>query len=459
MTWAAEELRTVDLGDERLDRRLVKAVEALAEQAGRSVPQACGSAAAAKAVYRFWDNEHVDAQDIRAAHTMATCARCLVYPVVLAIQDTTSLDFTGHRAVGGLGYLERGHLRGLKVHSTLAASEDGVPLGLLDQKVWVRADEELGKKKDCHQKLTQDKESQRWIDALQSTQALLAALPCVITVCDAEADIFDLLAQPRPANSHVLIRVAQSRRVEGEYGRLFEALAQAPQIGTERLWLGSQEREATLVLRSMTVSIRPPANGLHKGQQSLTLQALLAEEIAAPAESEPIRWRLLTSLPVTGLADVQRCLRLYARRWLIERWHYTLKSGCGVEKLQLESAERLQRALATYCIVAWRLLWLTYLARMDESVPCTVALRPYEWQSLYCTHHRTRQLPEQPPSLRQAVRWIAQLGGFLARKGDGEPGVKVLWRGLQRLLDISNTWQLLQPTPSTPDQLKFVGNA
>lgn len=100
-------------------------------------------------------------------------------------------------------------------------------------------------------------------------------------------------------------------------------------------------------------------------------------------------------------------------------------------------------ALATYTIVAWRLLWLTYQARVHPDLPCDVVLENREWQSLCATINKNPIPPDQPPSLHDAVRMIATLGGFLGRKGDGEPGVKTIWRGLRRLHDIAATWQLL----------------
>ena len=181
------------------------------------------------------------------------------------------------------------------------------------------------------------------------------------------------------------------------------------------------------------------------------MQVVVAEELSPPAGVKPLRWVLLTTLEVTGWDDAVQIVRWYRTRWLIERYHFVLKSGCGIEKLQLETADRLQRALAVYCVVAWRLLWLTYEARQQPDEVCTVVLAAHEWQALYCTIHQTAIPPATPPTLRQAVRWIAQLGGFLARTGDGEPGVQTIWRGLRRLDDIAAIWLLLHHT--TPNQL------
>ena len=141
--------------------------------------------------------------------------------------------------------------------------------------------------------------------------------------------------------------------------------------------------------------------------------------------------------------------------WLIERFHHVLKSGCRVEQLQLETKERLERAVATYCLVAWRLLWLTYAARLQPEEPCSLALAPAEWQVLYCHSHRTSRPPDTAPSLEDAVRWIAQLGGFLGRTRDGAPGVQVLWRGWRRLHDMAETWSLLHANDCDPTESTY----
>jgi len=187
------------------------------------------------------------------------------------------------------------------------------------------------------------------------------------------------------------------------------------------------------------------------------LQVILAEEETAPAKGVPIRWLLLTTLPVETLADAVTCIEYYALRWLIERYHYVLKSGCRIEELQLETAERLHSALATYCIVAWRLLWLTYEARVHPKGSCETFLEEVECKALWSIHHKQRNPPPDAPSLREATRWIAQLGGFLARRDDGAPGVKVVWRGWRRFQDMLIPWRLLHEGETIHSE--DVGNA
>lgn len=177
---------------------------------------------------------------------------------------------------------------------------------------------------------------------------------------------------------------------------------------------------------------------------------MLVTEPAPPAGETPLRWLLLTSLPVETVAEALTCVRLYRWRWLIERFHFILKSGCRVERLQPQDGERLQRALAVYAGIACWLLWLSEQARATPDAPCAVAFPDQAWQELYATTRRTLVLPVSPPSLRTTVRLLAMLGGFPARRGDGEPGAQTLWRGVRRLNDILATWQLLRSPPPNP---------
>jgi hypothetical protein len=148
-----------------------------------------------------------------------------------------------------------------------------------------------------------------------------------------------------------------------------------------------------------------------------------------------VEWLLLTTLPVENFKDARRVVTMYTHRWKVERYHYTLKSGCKIEELQLEAADRIERALALYSVIAWRLLYMTYEARAAPNAPCTRVLQEDEWKTLLLVRSPRKALPAQPPTLREAVWMIAGLGGFLGRKSDGEPGVKTIWRGYRRLMD------------------------
>ena len=179
----------------------------------------------------------------------------------------------------------------------------------------------------------------------------------------------------------------------------------------------------------------------------LTVWALLVREEKPPAGVEAIEWWLLTTIPTSTVAEACERVEWYAARWWIEVYHKVLKSGCRIEARQFEQADRLKRYLALDSVVAWRVLYLTMVGRQTPNLSCSAILEEDEWQALYCFIHKVSLPPRTPPTLNEVTRWIAQLGGFLARAHDGQPGVIVIWRGLQRLQDIASTWQLLKTKP------------
>lgn len=448
--WANEEMRYLKLKDQRLTERTKQVLGQWSEHPTGSIPEASGDWATTKAVYRLLDNPRMEENAPREAHYQATRERVVGKPRILAIQDTTELNYTGKNVAQALGHLTNARSRGVRMHSTLAVSTQGVPLGLLHQQVWSRDLNSQGKAKERKQKATADKESQRWLDHLQATEQLLPPEVEIIQIADQEADIYDLFALPRRTGSHFLIRISYDRRVEPADSHLWETIRQAPLAGERQVLVHPQVnregRLARVAVRFASITIRPPHRRSGPG---VSLQIILAEEQQAPEGVEPIVWLLATTLPVASLAEALECLDDYALRWLIERYHFVLKSGCQVEELYLQTPERLLRALSLYAVVAWRLLWLTYEARQSPAQSCDTVLQPHEWQALYCTIHQTATPPATPPSLQQAVVWIARLGGFLGRQGDGNPGPKTIWRGLRRLEDIAATWLLLNPSPGS----------
>jgi hypothetical protein len=466
--WAAQELQYAELGDARRNKRLISIVENLASQPGTSVPQASQNLAAASATYDFWNSPYFQPSDIIAAQAKSTVERIKEHSIVLAVQDTTSLDFTTQKSKKGIGYLDSRTSFGLKVHTTFAVSPQGIPLGLINQSVWARKEENLGIAKLRKKRETKEKESQRWLTALSDTQSQIPEDIQVVTIGDCEADIFDLFAQSRKPNSHLLIRGTHNRKVNhlkekpqeeilpSKY--LQESIREIKACGTLTVEVKRSPihdaRLAKLTIRFATFEVQVPS---HHRQDSLRkpvkLQVILAEEENPNPGVNPISWLLLTSLEISSFEEAITCVRWYSYRWLIERYHFVLKSGCGLEKLQLETGRRIEMALATYSIVAWRLLWLTYQARLHRDESCESFLEEHEWQSLCATIQKSLPPPEKPPSFREAVRMIASLGGFLGRKGDGEPGVKTIWLGLRRLHDISETWQLFHQmsSPTEPN--------
>lgn len=395
----------------------------------------------------FWGNERVSHQAIIAEARQETVQRLEGLEQVLLVQDTVSFNFSHHPGTTGLGPLENQYTSGFLAHSTLAVSTSGVPLGLVEQQAWARDAEQTGLRHQRHERAFVDKESYKWVEGLPDRERLPDTIQPVI-VCDAEAHIYEFLDVLQARALDYVVRAADYRSFTADGQALFDTIARQPVQHTFTLSLKRRPdrpaREAQLELRFSAVTLRRPQRRAAR-QPTLSLYVVDVQEIDPPPGETPVHWLLLTSLPVTTVEQAQQVVTWYSYRWLIERLHYVLKSGCKLEQSQLRQAVRLERLLAVYSLVAWRLLWLTYQARVTPDAPCTVALHEAEWQALYLFTHRTTKLPSQPPSLRLATRWIGQLGGFLGRKADGEPGVKVLWRGWSRLQDIVATYQILSP--------------
>lgn len=416
MSWVREELGGAQLGDARRTQRLVRIVEDLAAKPNESVPQASRDRAAMQGMYDFWSNRRVDADAIIGAHAQKAIKRMREHQTVLAIQDTTELDYSHHRSTQGLGGISKARARGLKVHSVLATSATGVPLGVLHQEVWARA--KVRKRDDRRRILIAQKESMRWLRSLEVTRRLVGDRTRVVTVCDREGDIYELFVQARSRGSEFLIRAAQNRQTtSGEAGDdvvpLFARVEACGIEGSFSLALQRTPRRAArtalLSVRFTQLWLRPPDHLSHLAPIAVT--AILAEEMQPPAKESPIRWLLLTTLDVPDLAMARQCLKWYSFRWAIERYHYLLQSGCRLESLQLKHFDRLERALACYAIVAWRLMWLAYTARTAPESSSANRLEVAEWQALYCYVHQTHTPPARAPSLSLCIEWIGRLGG------------------------------------------------
>jgi hypothetical protein len=457
-SWAEVEFGGAQLGDPRRTRRLVRLAEQRVRQPSASFAQACGGAAGAKAAYRFFDNEHVTREAVLESHRQATVARMAQHPVVLLPQDTTQVDYSTHTDTDGLGVLQSERQRGLLLHTTLAVTPERVPLGVIDQQIWTRDPAQLGKRHRIQQRSIHEKESRKWLDSLAHVQRVQAQLPQVqlVSIADREGDVYDFLQPVLGAGPAVLVRAIRDRRVNEPQRHLWAHLSRQPPAGQLTVDVPRAPHQpahvAQLEVRFAAVTLRPPKARRGEKLPAIQLWAVLAHEVAPPAGATAIEWLLLSTLPVTTFAQACQRVQWYTCRWLNEIYHKVLKSGCRIEARQLEHIDNLKRYLALDGVVAWQVLYLTMIGRQLPDAPCTAVLEPDEWQALACFIQRVATPPRTPPSLRQAIRWIAQLGGFLGRKADGHPGVTTLWRGLQRLHDITNMWQLVHPAP------KDVGN-
>ena len=463
-SWAEQEFGHVDFPDARLRPRLLELAQAFGEHPTASISAALnGAASQTKAAYRFFHNRQVDLQTLLHPHYEATAGRIREHPLVLVAQDTTSLNYDAHLATRDLGPINTraDGAQGLKLHDSLALTPEGVPLGLIDIQVWARDPQQIGQAKQRKQRPIEEKESQRWLASLRRTAEVQRLCPQtrLVNIADREADIYELFeaAVHRPEGPDLLVRASRTtqRQVNeaDEHKPLWEALPAQPVLGGCTLRIpargGRKARRATLQIRCAPIQLRPPKR--LSGAAVLGLWAIHAVEIDAPADSEAVEWLLLTTVPTLTLDDALERLGWYAARWNIEVFHRTLKSGCRIEDRRLGDAASLQACLAIDLVVAWRVMHLSKLGRETPEIPCSVFFEEAEWKALVCHQQRSPNPPETPPTLGEAMRMVAKLGGFLGRKGDGHPGATVLWRGLNRLADITETFSIFHPSiPSGP---------
>ena len=447
--WAFEEFGNAELGDARLNKRLVALARQLARSPHCSFPQSL-TQSELKAAYRFFDNDDVTTDGILGAHIDQTLVRMQALPLVLAVQDTTEYNLTHLSATDGLGYCSDKRVRGFLMHSMLALTPEGLPLGVLGMKTWVRPLDQLGKAKLRKKLPVQEKESFKWIEGLNHTSALKAHCPDtqIVNVCDREADMYDLFAEQRAQGVDWLVRAAWNRSVNHAEKYLWEAMQSVAELGTTILRVPPRgkapERCATLSIRCAPIQIRPPERRRYKGLAEPEVYVIWAIETAPPKGIEPIEWMLLSSVETETLEQAMERLSWYARRWTIETWHKVLKSGCQIEARQFGDVERFVRATALFAVISWRILYASLLSRLDPDISCEVVLQPIEWQALYCRTHRKTNPPQEPPTLGKAVQWIAKLGGYLGRTRDRPPGTTVLWRGFLALHEITEMYLILR---------------
>lgn len=450
--WIKTEFESVNLGDKRLKKRLFSILETFCSSPQASIPEAMKKWADTKATYRFLGNKKVTHQRILQPHYQATSERMSKENVILAIQDTTTLNYTDHPQTDGLGNIGTDkHLQGMLVHTTLAFTPQRVPLGILHQQVWTRPVETYGKKHQRKKKVITEKESKKWLNSLEATREIQkeSSDTLVISVGDREADIYELFhdASHHPQSCHLLVRAAWDRRVEHPQKYLWPYMETQPISASLEVIVprkeNKSERTARIDIRFAALSLLPPQNKSSLGP--LRLWAIYVNEPSPPQEEEPLSWMLLTTIEVKSLDEALCLVNYYSVRFSIELFHKVLKSGCTIEKRQLQTAEGLIRCLALDSLVAYRIMFLTMIGRALPNLPCTVLFEDHEWKSLYCFVNKTKTPPLSAPSLQEATRLVARLGGFLGRKRDGFPGTEVLWRGMQKLASISTAWLAFGP--------------
>ena len=462
-SWAASEFKNLNLGDKRLNQRLINVCEKFSEMPESPINQTCDSWAETKAAYRFFKNKKIREGKILESHAQKTLERMKAHKTILVAQDTSYISYSNHKKTRDLGKIGAHKSMnnkeitswGLIMHSSLAMTTAGTPLGLLDQKISVRNPRTASftKKKDSTP--IEEKESFKWLESLKKSQGIVSDTQ-IVTICDREADMYEFFEQSYNLNSPVLVRAKTNRvinkssrwaRNSGE--RLRSFISKLPVSGNYKVKVPSKNdepaRTAKMSLKYGKFNLNAPLNNINHRKEKLKdleMSFIHVFEVNPPKRTQGIEWILLTNLPVKSTESALEKVYWYTLRWRIEMFHKVLKSGFKVENCRLSTADRLKKYLTVMSIVACRMFMITLIARESPNTSCQKFLSNDEWKVLFAkTTGRTR-LPKKPPNLRTVLKWVAKLGGFLGRKNDGNPGMITLWRGWKRLTDLVSGWKL-----------------
>jgi Domain of unknown function (DUF4338)/Transposase DNA-binding/Transposase Tn5 dimerisation domain len=459
--WAEEEFGGCDLGDRRLQQRLLTLSRDVGARPTMSLPQACGDPSKTKAAYRFFDHPQVYMNSVLKGHYAATARRAQKEELILAVQDTTELSYSAHPKIELMGRIcDKEGMIGMLVHDTMAYNGQGTPLGLVDVQCWTR-DPDIKRGEQARYELPiEQKESYKWLASWKAAVRLQEQCPegKVISIGDREADIYELLVEAKKhPKAKLLVRADQQRRVQGqeeaeeaeaeELANIWQWMARRPVEGVipvelPRTAKRPRARTSRMEVRYAEVQLQPPKRKPKLG--AVTVWVVTVTEVGPPPGEEPVDWKLITTVEVKTLAQALEVIDWYTQRFQIEVYHRTLKSGCKIEERQLGNAERIEGCLAIDMVVAWRIVHLTKLGREVPEVPCTVFFEEAQWKALVAFVTREVRVPAKPPTLREAILMMAKrLGGFLGRKCDGEPGAEIIWKALQRLDDITQMWLVM----------------
>jgi hypothetical protein len=444
----------------------------MASRPDQSLPSQAGNWGDLLGTYRLFNNRSVEPAAIQQPHRQHTLERCRSHRIVLCVQDSSELDYSGHRGKKGLGKISRENGQGLLQHSVLAVLPNGRLLGLLHQRTHVRVPAPAGENR--RERAARWNEGLFWADGVEATGEAPADTR-FITVSDRGGDNFNTFDACDRMNHGFIVRAQHDRCVEHERKHLWAHMEKQPVLKT--IWVNVPARGAKRITnqglngksqpsRRARVQIRaaqvvlsaPKGDPFHRSPRRV--QVVYASEVNPPADvSEPIDWMLLSSEAVSNAKAALKIIGYYRRRWVIEEYHKVQKSGCGLERTQLRDVEALRRFAALVGVLAVRMLWLRDLAASHLTAPCIAdesASRPAQVKSIQVRSIQAIDSEAQSPAALQAMmpplwikvvshlaridqpdqltprqfwRTIAQRGGWLGRKHDGRPGWKTLWRG------------------------------
>ncbi len=455
--WLDHDIASCNFKDKRLKERFRKILEQIWNGIGKTIPFACQDWANTKAAYRFLSNESVSEKEILDGHFVATKERVTAQKeaMILVLQDTTEFSYNSSNPdkIGWTSNLQIGKSMvgkpilykkcGILMHSSLAITDAGLPLGLCAIKFWTRKQfkgtNELKKRINPTRIPIEEKESYRWLENLKQSTELLQDPARCIHIGDRESDIYELFALAKECNTHFLVRICQDRLIDDGSSSITEAMNLVTINGLHSVAIKGTDGkmiEVELEIKYHSIKILPPVGIKRKKYSALTLTVIHAIEKETPADRERIMWKLLTDLPITKTEEAIEKLHWYSLRWKIETFHKILKSGCRAESLKLRTADRLSNLIAIFCIVSWRIFWMTMIARVSPNAAPEVAFTKEELEILDAVQDNKSNDNIQNKTLYYYLNKVAKLGGYMNRALDPPPGNMVMWRGFSKLTDI-----------------------
>jgi len=457
--WTNSEFEGASFADKRLNERLLNLAKSISKGPSLPLNQVSDDWASVKASYRFFDNEKVTPQKIIEPHINNTVRRCLGHKYILVIQDTTIINYTRHQKTKGLGKIGgktnvKHPNHGIVMHSSIALSPSGVPLGVLNNYIWSR------KEKDkIHSRLLEfnDRESSKWVSAYDDYSNLLEKKVPSITIADREADFSNLFLTIQDKDDFYIVRSFHNRNIGDRYNviKMHESIKKRKPFETvvtikvpikdrsgpikkdrKKYSKNTSYRNANVRVSLQEVTLAASRKLNEPVREPVPLRHIYLEEIDPPIEGEKVEWHLVTNLDVKTFEDCWEDIQAYRLRWSIETFFKVLKSSCKIEDCRLSESRRLEKFISLKSVIAWRLLWLTYVTKENPKAPCSSVLRQIEWQTLYKRIHKKDALPKAEPTVKEVNIWIARLGGYLNRNSDGPPGILSIWKGWLRLQDM-----------------------
>jgi hypothetical protein len=465
--WAQNEFGGAPLGDARLSRRLVQVAAEKAEVPGRAYSGvAKGDWPRVKAYYRMIDQPDESAftmDSILRPHRERTIRRMQGQKTVLCVQDGSDLDYNNLDQCEGLGEIGKNQTgarsRGLHLHSTLTVAPNGLPLGVLRADCQAPQSKSPEEDRKAFEIPIEEKKTYVWIEHYREVVEVSAKMPHtrLINVCDREADFFELFDEQRKTpRVELLVRAKYNRNITKEPFKLFTAIRESEVHSRVRVHIPRQSarpkkskqkarpkrpgRMADMAVRYMRIQLRPP--DYHADKEAIDVWVIHALEQNPPPKAKAIEWFLLTTMDIRSSEDAEKCLRWYCLRWRIEDWHRVLKSGCRIETLAHDTAERLRRAIAINLVIAWRIMLMTLLGRETPELPAEILFSDIELRTLRAYSKKNGLKP--PSLLGEAVRMVAKIGGYLGRNNDPPPGNQLLWYGYREFQFMCQGFALLE---------------